>query len=247
MAARIRVVVIGAGGRMGQSLLRQLPQFPALELAAEVGRTDDLAACLQGAGLALDFSSAAASAAHVNACAAARVPLLLGTTGLPESLQALLQQAAERIPLLVAANTSIAANLLLELVQRAARALPLSFDVEICEAHHRDKIDAPSGTALALGATVAAARGARPAEVPVVYGPHRPGPRVTGEIAYAVTRGGDLVGEHAVHFYGAGERLTLSHGASDRAVYARGALQAGAWLARQRAGRYQLLDAVSEK
>jgi len=247
MGVRIRVVVIGASGRMGQSLLRLLPQFPALELGAAVGRMDDLAANLQGAGLALDFSSAAASATHVSACAAARVPLLLGTTGLPESLQPVLQQAARQIPLLVAANTSIAVNLLLELVRRAALALPLSFDVEICDAHHRDKIDAPSGTALALGAAVATARGARPAEVPLVYGPQHSGPRVTGEIAYAVTRGGDLVGEHAVHFYGAGERLTLSHGASDRAVYARGALQAGAWLARQSAGRYQLLEAVGEK
>lgn len=247
MGTRLRVVVIGGNGRMGQSLLRLLPQFPALELAATVGRGDDLAASLQGAGLALDFSNATASDAHVSACVAARVPLLLGTTGLPESLQPLLQQAARQIPLLVAANTSIAVNLLLELVQRAARALPLSFDVEICDAHHRDKIDAPSGTALALGAAVAAARGARPDAVPLVYGPRQPGPRATGEIAYAVTRGGDLVGEHDVHFYGAGERLTLSHAASDRAVFARGALQAGAWLARQSAGRYQMLDAVSEK
>jgi 4-hydroxy-tetrahydrodipicolinate reductase len=247
MSARLRVVVIGARGRMGQSLLRLLPQFPALELAVAVGRSDDLAASLQGAGLALDFSNPAASAAHVSACVAARVPLLLGTTGLPESLEPALQQAARQIPLLVAANTSIAVSLLLELVQRAARALPLSFDVEICEAHHRDKIDAPSGTALALGAAVATARGARPAEVPLVHGPQHPGPRATGEIAYAVTRGGDLVGEHAVHFFGAGERLTLSHVASDRAVYARGALQAGSWLARQSPGRYQMIDAVSEK
>ena len=247
MGARIRVVLIGASGRMGQSLLSLLPQFPSFELAAAVGRTDDLAESLQGAGLALDFSNAAASAVHVRACVAARVPLLLGTTGLPESLQLVLQQAATQIPLLVAANTSIAVNLLLELVQRAAQALPLSFDVEICDAHHRDKIDAPSGTALALGSAVATARGGMPAAVPLVRGPQHPGPRVTGEIAYAVTRGGDLVGEHAVHFFGAGERLTLAHGAYDRAVYARGALQAGGWLARQSAGRYQMLDAISEK
>ncbi len=247
MSAPLRVVVIGASGRMGQSLLRLLPQFPELELGAAVGRRDDLAASLQGAGLALDFSSAPASAAHVSACVAARVPLLLGTTGLPEALQPVLQQAARQIPLLVAANTSIAVNLLLELVQRAAQALPLSFDVEISDAHHRDKIDAPSGTALALGAAVAAARGATPTGIPLVHGPQNLGPRATGEIAYAVTRGGDLVGEHAVHFFGAGERLTLFHGATDRTVFARGALQAGAWLARQSAGRYQMLDVVGEK
>ena len=135
MSARLRVVVIGASGRMGQSLLRLLPQFPELELGAAVGRSDDLAVSLQGAGLALDFSNAVASAANVSACVAARVPLLLGTTGLPESLQPALQQAARQIPLLVAANTSIAANLLLELVQRAAQALPLTTEArrgDIC-------------------------------------------------------------------------------------------------------------------
>jgi 4-hydroxy-tetrahydrodipicolinate reductase len=259
VSAAIRLVVIGAGGRMGRSLLGLLPQFPALELVgavvapgspdlgrscAELAGLDagaaaapaalrasaDLAALLQGARLAIDFSRAEASGANLQACVNARVPLLLGTTGLPETLQPELQQAARHIPLLVAANTSLAVTVLTDLVARAARALPGSFDVQISEAHHRHKRDAPSGTALALGAAAEAA-GIRPA----------------GAIGYAVTRGGDLVGEHTVHFIGAGEQLSLSHVASDRAVFARGALQAGLWLASQPPGRYRMQDLIAEK
>ena len=232
---------------MGRSLLGLLPQFAALQLVAavvapgsrELGvdpapgaprASADLAVALKGAQLAIDFSSAEASGTNLRACVSARVPLLLGTTGLPERLQAELEQAAMRIPLLVAANTSLAVTVLMDLVQRAARALPGSFDIQISEAHHRHKRDAPSGTALALGAAAEAA-GIRPA----------------GAIGYAVTRGGDLVGEHTVHFIGAGERLTLSHVASDRAVFARGALQAGLWLAGQPPGRYRMQDLIAEK
>ena len=267
MSTPIRLVVIGAGGRMGRSLLRLLPEFPALELSAAVvapaskdlGRscedlagldesrawqpttpdrsrlravrtTADLPAALSTAGLAIDFSSAAASATNLQACTGAGVPLLLGTTGLAEDLQPRLEQAGARIPLLVAANTSLAVNLLLELVRRAAQVLPDSFDIAISEAHHRSKRDAPSGTALVLGAAAHAGRGAAAAEV-----------------SYSVTRGGDLVGEHTVHFIGAGERLSLSHVATDRAVFARGALAAGAWLARQPPGRYRMQDLLDEK
>jgi 4-hydroxy-tetrahydrodipicolinate reductase len=269
----MRVVVIGAGGRMGRSLLRLLPQFPALELAAAVvgagsqdlGRrcdelaglelgnmgalrtTADLAAGLHHAALAIDFSSAEASAANVAACASAGAALLLGTTGLSPDLEPILQQAAARIPLLVAANTSLAVTVLLELVQRAAQALPASFDIEISEAHHRSKLDAPSGTALALGAAAQAGRMRPPDARPTIRGAQGPGARREGEIAYAVTRGGDLVGEHTVHFIGAGERLALAHVASDRAVFARGALTAGIWLARQPPGRYRMQDLIPEK
>ena len=228
---------------MGRALQGLLPEFPALQLKAAVVpagslhrqaagaaalTTADLPAALANAGLAIDFSSAAASAANLAACVAARVPLLLGTTGLPASLEPELTAAARHIPLLVAANASLAVNLLLELVNRAAAVLPGSFDISIAESHHRDKRDAPSGTALALGAAAQAGRDG-------------------GEIAYAVTRGGDIVGEHKVHFNGAGERLSLSHVATDRAVFARGALAAGAWLARQAPGRYRMQDLFGKK
>jgi 4-hydroxy-tetrahydrodipicolinate reductase len=253
MGAPVTVVLIGAGGRMGRALQGLLPEFPALQLKAAVvpaGSLDrraaaaaalttaELPAALANAGLAIDFSSAAASAANLAACVAARVPLLLGTTGLPASLEPELTAAARHIPLLVAANTSLAVNLLLELVNRAAAVLPDSFDISIAESHHRGKRDAPSGTALALGA---AAQAGRTAAGRAAVG------REGGEIAYAVIRGGDIVGEHTVHFNGAGERLSLGHVATDRAVFARGALAAGAWLARQAPGRYRMQDLFAKK
>ena len=183
-AAPIRTVLIGATGRMGANILRLMPRFPALRLTgalaseASEGIGQDAcgrlgaAACgvsisaalpplLSTADLALDFSSAEAAAANLAACVTAGVPLLLGTTGLPRELQGPLALAARSIALLVAPNTSLGATLLLELVQRAARALPPAYDIEVLESHHRDKIDAPSGTALALGNAAAQGRGVR--------------------------------------------------------------------------------------
>ena len=164
----------------------------------------DLGAALRAAQVVIDFSLPHAARDHVDQCALAR--------------------AAVRIPLLVAPNTSLGVTLLLDLVQRAARALPADFDVSIAEAHHRAKKDAPSGTALALGRSVSAGR--------------------EGAIEYAVVRGGDVVGEHFVRFLGAGEEVSLGHRATDRAIFARGALQGAIWLADQKPGRYSMLDVI---
>jgi 4-hydroxy-tetrahydrodipicolinate reductase len=270
VSTALRVALLGATGRMGASLLRCLPEFEGLQLVAAVGRagsphlgqdaaiaaglppcgtrlTADLAAALDAADVVIDFSTVAATAAHLHACLVAQRPLVLGTTGLTDTLQAELVRAAGRIPLLVAANTSLGVALLAELVQRAAAALPESFDIEILEAHHRAKVDAPSGTALLLGAAAARGRGGRPDTVPVVHGPGSPGPRPPGQLGYASVRGGDVVGEHEVLFLGAGERLSLGHVATDRSVFARGALSAAEWLARQPPGRYQMRDLFAEK
>lgn len=270
MSDALRVVLLGATGRMGATLLRCLPEFEGLELVAAVVRpgsphlgqdaglaaglpargvrlSADLPAALAGADVAIDFSTVAATGAHLRACVAAQRPLVLGTTGLTDALQGELARAAERIPLLVAANTSLGVALLVELVQRAAAALPESFDIEIVEAHHRAKVDAPSGTALQLGAAATRGRGARPDAPPVVHGPTAPGPRPPGQLGYASVRGGDVVGEHQVLFLGTGERLSLGHAATDRAVFARGALAAAEWLARRPPGRYQMRDLFAEK
>jgi 4-hydroxy-tetrahydrodipicolinate reductase len=260
----IDTVLVGATGRMGRSMLALLGEFPQLQLigavasehSAALGRdsgelagagsngvpvSHQLPALLGRAQLVIDFSSAAAAAAHVAACAAARVPLLIGTTGLPPELTAPLAAAAEKIPLLVAPNTSLGVNVLLRLARAAAAALP-GFDVEIVETHHRHKVDAPSGTALALGREVAAARGAELAAVMTTRQPGQKAARGDGEIGFAVVRGGDVVGEHELVFLGAGESLTLAHRATDRRIFARGALAAGAWLARQPSGRYEMDD-----
>jgi 4-hydroxy-tetrahydrodipicolinate reductase len=259
----IRTVIVGAGGRMGRSLIALLPESAELALHAAVvpagsslaGREVDgapglryvpgLAAALPGAQLAIDFSSAGAALDHVGACAAAGVPLLLGTTGVGHEIDAAAARAATRIPLLVAANTSVGVGLLEELVRRAAATLVEGFDIEIVEAHHRHKVDAPSGTALSLAAAAAAGRGHDVAGHAVYARQGAVGPRAAGQIGFAIVRGGDVVGEHEVLFLGAGERLSLKHTATDRSIFARGALHAGRWLARRAPGRYEMRDVLT--
>jgi 4-hydroxy-tetrahydrodipicolinate reductase len=248
---------------MGTQMLRLLPNFPRLKLVGAVASersatlgqdagtavragmvpiSASLPPLLAGADLVIDFSTASAAAAHLAACVAAGVPLLLGTSGLPRELKAPLAAAAESIPLLVAPNTSPGVSLLLDLVRQAAQALPGSYDIEIVEAHHRHKTDAPSGTALALGEADAGGRGLRLGEQ-ATYARHgETGARREGQIGFSVVRGGDVVGEHEVWFLGDGERLLLKHSATDRSVFARGALLAGQWLAGRPAGRYRMRD-----
>lgn len=268
--APIRTVLIGATGRMGSNILRLLPSFPALQLCGAVvpegspaigedaagrlgvARSDvklsaALAPLLRDAELVIDFSHARCAPAHLAACVAAGVPLLLGTTGLPRELQGPLAAAGERIALLVAPNTSPGLGLLLELVRSAAHALPPRYDIEIVESHHRDKTDAPSGTALALGQAAANGRGVQFDEQAVYARQGVSGARAAGQIGFAVVRGGDVVGEHQVLFLGDGERLVLRHEVTDRSVFARGALIAGQWLARRAPGRYAMSDVFLNK
>ncbi len=263
--AAIPTVLIGATGRMGINILRELPAFSGLKLCGAVASEGSAAIgedaagraglapigvkvsaalppLLRGAALVIDFSSARAAPATLAACVAARVPLLLGTTGLARELAAAMAAAADSIALLIAPNTSPGLNLLLSLVSTAAAKLPAGFDIEIIETHHRDKTDAPSGTALAIGAAAAEARGLALDEA-ALYGRHgATGARAGGGIGFASVRGGDIVGEHEVHFLGQGERLMLRHSVSDRGVFARGALMAGKWLASKPPGRYGMGD-----
>jgi 4-hydroxy-tetrahydrodipicolinate reductase len=261
----VRAVVIGVTGRMGQALLRAAPAFaqllitgaiasPAsLALGRDAGEvagadrnnvavTSDLPGSLAQADVALDFSTPRATAGNVRACRQARKALLVGTTGFGAEVDAALDAAAHDIPLLVAANTSIGVAVLTELVRSAARRLPSSFDIDVLDFHHRLKPDAPSGTALALGAAAAAARGTAtdPATSPAASRP-------AGQVEFASVRAGDLVGEHTVLFCGTGEQLSLTHRASDRAVFARGALQAALWLEAQPPGRYSMSDFLGFK
>jgi 4-hydroxy-tetrahydrodipicolinate reductase len=198
----------------------------------------------QAAAVAVDFSAAEAVGAHARACAAAGVPLLVGTTALQPDCLADLDRAAASIPVLVAPNTSLGVGVLAELVRAAGRALPGSYDVEIHEAHHRMKRDAPSGTALKLGEIVAAARSQNLADV-AVYDRHGvQAPRVPGSIGFSVLRAGDIVGEHTVVFAGTGERLEITHRATDRDVFARGALRAAQWLVGRPPGLYSMQDVL---
>jgi 4-hydroxy-tetrahydrodipicolinate reductase len=282
----LNTVIIGAAGRMGRALIRAAVESAdelrvcgavvsttskslgqdAGELAG-IGRldvrvTDDLAAALARAEIVIDFSQPHATRSNLAVCRAARKPLLIGTTGFSAELTPLFDAAAAEIPLLVAPNTSIGVTLLLELTRMAAKALPADFDIEIVEAHHRMKKDAPSGTALALGKAAAEGRGVQdPAAAgrAVATGStgasvgfedalrHRSGERRQGDIGYAVIRGGDIVGDHTVLFAGTGEQITLGHRATDRAIFARGAARAALWLARQSPGRYFMRDFLGLK
>jgi 4-hydroxy-tetrahydrodipicolinate reductase len=254
---------------MGLALVRAIHAAPALRLSAAIdhatspamGQDAGKLAGLEPMGVlvshdvrpapgsldvVIDFSRADAVAATADACAAAGVALMIGTTGLDLATQARIDKAAQRIPILVSANTSVALNVLAELVRLAARSLPLEYDIEIFEAHHRHKVDAPSGTALLLGDAAAEGRGQR-LERPVSLTGAQPGARGVGGIGFSVVRGGDVVGEHDVRFLGAGEQLRLSHVATDRAIFARGALAAAGWLVGRPAGRYTMADFLFSK
>src|SRR6266513_2052382 len=267
----VRAALIGVTGRMGEALLRAAPAFPRLNITAAVaspmslslGRdageaagvgclhvpiTSDLPRALAEADVALDFSSATATRANLAACRAARKPLLIGTTGFAAELDGAFAAAGRDIALLVAPNTSLGVTLLLELVRIAARSLPPSFDIDILDTHHRTKPDAPSGTALALGA---AAREARQACAPAAgacgAAAARGQPRREGEIGFASVRAGDTVGEHTVLLAGPGEQLFLTHRATDRGIFARGALAAALWLQSRPPGRYTMRDLLVQK
>jgi 4-hydroxy-tetrahydrodipicolinate reductase len=266
--AAVRAVIIGVSGRMGQALVRAAGELSAVRITAAVastasaslGRdvgalagmepfgvavTSDLPAALAVADVAIDFSQPHATRANIAACRAARKPLLIGTTGFEAQVtQPQLAAAAGEIPLLVAPNTSLGVAVLVELVRRAARALPAEFDIEIIEAHHRTKRDAPSGTALALARAAAEGRGEVAEGALPGASSGRAGPRPEGAIGFAVVRGGDIVGEHTVLFAGPGEEVRLSHRAGDRAIFARGALRAALWLRAQPPGRYDMSDIV---
>jgi 4-hydroxy-tetrahydrodipicolinate reductase len=265
-----RVVIIGVTGRMGRALVRTasaaLASAPdALRITGAIASrgssslgqdagelvgvgplgvpvSADLRAALAQADVAIDFSQPQALGANLATCRAARKALLVGTTGFGDDIAATFAAAATDIPLLVAPNTSVGVTLLVELVRAAAKALPLDFDIGILEAHHKMKVDAPSGTALALGRAAAEARGL-PDPMPTSVGlTSRLAERRRGDIGFAVVRAGDIVGEHTVMFAGEGEQLSLTHRATDRAIFAKGALQAGLWLASQPPGLYNMRD-----
>jgi 4-hydroxy-tetrahydrodipicolinate reductase len=263
-----RVAIIGVTGRMGKALVRASREMQDIRIAAgvtlpnspDIGRdigeiageqplgvraTSDLPAALAQCDVAIDFSWPDATSANLAAARAARKPLLICTTGFPQSVLAEVEEASRDIAVLVSPNTSLGVTLLIELVRMSAAALPTGFDIEIVEAHHRHKQDAPSGTALALGR--AAAEGRHQDFERVAVKDSRSGVRREGDIGFAVVRGGDIAGDHTVIFAGAGEQLALSHRATDRAIFARGALRAAAWLASKPAGRYAMRDVLGVK
>lgn len=240
-----RLAINGASGRMGQALQDLLHGDARFELVATIGASSDWRGAAK-LDVVVDFSSPDGFEAALAHCVANRIALVSGTTGLGHSQWNALTEAARTVPVLHAPNFSLGIAVLTRALRAAAAALP-DWDLEIIEAHHARKVDAPSGTALALGRAAAEARGLDFDAVAVLSRQCQAGPRPPGAIGFAAVRAGDIVGEHTAMLAAAGERLELSHRATDRAIFARGALTAAAWLAGKPAGKYSIDDVLESR
>ena len=262
----INIAIAGSSGRMGRALIEAVNQAPDMRLAAALERpgsallgkdagelvgapcgtliTDNADAALQGAHALIDFTRPEGTLAHIALCRQHKANIVIGTTGFTPEQKQIIQDASRDIGIVFAPNMSVGVNIVFKLLEQAAKVLAEGYDIEIIEAHHRYKVDAPSGTALRMGEVVAAALGRDLAEC-AVYG--REG--VTGErnpssIGFATVRGGDIIGDHTVLFAGIGERIEISHKASSRASFSMGALRAARFLAGKGAGLYDMQDVL---
>jgi 4-hydroxy-tetrahydrodipicolinate reductase len=264
----MRIGVLGCAGRMGRAVIGEVLAAENCTLVGGVDRSDhpalgqdlgvlaghgplgvtmstDAAALIEGADVVIEFSAPEATGAHATLAAMHGTGHVIGTTGLSAAQEQEIRDAARRTAIMRAANMSLGVNLLLGLTEQVARALgPDAFDIEILEMHHKHKVDAPSGTALALGQAAARGRGVDLAEMADRGRDGMTGARRTGAIGFAALRGGDVVGDHMVIFAGAGERVELAHRAADRRIYARGAVTAARWLHGRPPGLYGMADVL---
>lgn len=263
----MRIGVVGGGGRMGRTIVQQIAQTQGCTLVAACERPGAAvvgqdAGVLAGVGplgviigdspgplfvqaqVVIDFTSPEATARHAALAAEHGRALVVGTTGIGPAIEAAVEEAARRAAIVVAPNMSLGVNVLLGLVEKVAGILDEAFDIEIVEMHHRHKVDAPSGTALGLGRAAAAGRGIPLEDTAVRSRDGIIGPRRRGDIGFATLRGGDVVGEHTVIFAGDNERVELTHKATSRAIFARGAVRAAKWAATQPPGLYGMRDVL---
>lgn len=262
------LVVVGAAGRMGQTLIRTIHAMEGVRVVGAVERagsphigrdagelagvgtidvaiTDDPLPAFAKADGVLDFTVPAATVTFAGYAAQARIVHVIGTTGLGAEHEAAIEAAARHAMIVKSGNMSLGVNLLAVLVRQAATALDAAdFDIEIVEMHHRHKVDAPSGTALLLGRAAAEGRGVDLGEKSVRVRDGHTGARETGTIGFATLRGGSVVGDHSVILAGTGERITLSHQAEDRSIFARGAVKAALWARDRKPGLYSMLDVL---
>ncbi|TCS64913.1 4-hydroxy-tetrahydrodipicolinate reductase [Varunaivibrio sulfuroxidans] len=266
----MKIGIVGAAGRMGRMLVEVCLETEGADLIGGVDRADhpelgadlgalagrgeigaplgaDSEALFAAADVVIDFTFPEATARHGAMAAALGAALVVGTTGLDPDQQRAIDDAARRVAVLQAANYSLGVNLLQGLVAQTAAVLGPEFDIEIVEMHHRHKVDAPSGTALALGRSAAKGRGVDLDRVADKVRDGIVGPRQSGHIGFATLRGGDVVGDHSVIFAGDGERIELTHKASARTVFARGAVQGAMWCAAQRPGLYSMAHVLGFK
>lgn len=248
----MKIGITGCKGRVGKLLIEEIQagNWKGMTLAggsvpkgetfdAPYFVTDKAEELFKKSDVVIDFTTPEATREHIKLAVKLGKGLVIATTGLTSADEKTIAAAAKKTRIIYSANMSLGVNLLLALVEQTAAKLGPDWDIEIFEAHHKHKVDAPSGTALALGK--AAAKGRKSKKFAAI---DRTGKRKSGDIGYAVTRGGDVVGEHTVYFYGEGERIELSHIATNRVLFARGALKAAQWLEKQKPGLYSLKDVL---
>jgi 4-hydroxy-tetrahydrodipicolinate reductase len=263
----VKVGVVGCAGRMGQMLLKMLISAPgmvvvggterkgSIALGQDIGALagadplgisvgDDPSLLFDSADVVVDFTNPTATVSHAQMAARTGCALVIGTTGFDSDQLSSLYRAAQRAPIVLAANMSLGINLLQQVVEEVARILDPDWDIEIIEMHHRQKIDAPSGTALALGEAAARGRGQQLRRISRRSRDGQVGPRVKGEIGFAALRGGDVVGDHTVIFAADGERVEITHRASSREIFARGAVKSVLWAAGKKPGLYSMRDVL---
>ncbi len=263
----MRVAVVGAAGRMGRNLIQAVNQYPGLELTAAterpdsewigmdageiagVGRLDvalshSLTKVVDAFDVVIDFTGPEATMVHLDVCREHGKKMVIGTTGLDDGQKARIDEAAKEIAIVFAPNMSVGVNLCFKLLELAARVMGEGSDIEIIEAHHRHKVDAPSGTALRMGEVIAETLGRDLKQVAVYGREGHTGPRDSQTIGFETIRAGDVVGEHTVWFATEGERVEISHKASSRMTFANGAARAAAWLADQDKGRFDMQDVL---
>ncbi|MEJ0000686.1 MAG: 4-hydroxy-tetrahydrodipicolinate reductase [Verrucomicrobiota bacterium] len=242
-----RVIIVGAKGRMGEALVRLALADPALELAATIDKGESLAEVIDRGDVVIEFAQHAVTPETVRLAAERGKALVIGTTGHTEAERAAIAAAAARVPAVFAPNFSVGVNLLFYLTQIAAEVLGEDYDQEVVEMHHRLKLDAPSGTARRLGEILAEASGGTYEELARHGRQGDTGVRPKRIIGMHALRGGDVVGDHTVHFSTVGERLELTHRASSRDTFAAGALRAATWARRQPPGLYSMQDVLGLK
>jgi len=241
---RLRVAVAGASGRMGQMLIEAVRAAPGLRLAGTLDIGVDNRAGLTDAQVLIDFTRPEGTLAHLALCQELGVKAVIGTTGFDTAQKAAIAEHARHTAIVMAPNMSVGVNVVFKLLDMAARALAEGYDIEIVEAHHRHKVDAPSGTALKMGEVLAAARGRALKDCAVYAREGITGERVPGSIGFASLRGGDIVGDHTVMFCGTGERIEITHRSASRATYAQGALRAAMFLADKPSGLFDMDDVL---
>lgn len=263
-----RIAVVGAAGRMGRSLIQAIDAAEGVELTAATERPDSslvgtdagemagigkngviiagsLDSVINDFDTLIDFTGPSATMAHLDSCLAAGRKMVIGTTGLDDQQKQRLQDAAEKIAIVFAPNMSVGVNLCLKLLETAARVMGDQSDIEIVEAHHRHKVDAPSGTALRMGEVIADTLGRDLKQVAVYGREGHTGARDAKTIGFETIRAGDVVGEHTVWFAMDGERVEITHKASSRLTFANGAVRAAAWLSSKQTGIYDMQDVLS--